>query len=429
MTVTVIVGSQWGDEGKGKITDLLARNMDVVVRYQGGNNAGHTVVIGDKVFKLHLIPSGIFFKNVLCIIGNGVVVDPSVLLQEIAELEKAKVHPRNKLKISAHAHVIMPYHKLLAAAEEQKREAGRIGTTCRGIGPCYVDKFHRRGIRIGDLFNEDLLREKLKWNIEEKTFLLKHYYKSNVRLDLKKIFKEYTGYAKEFKKLILRDSAAYINKLIDRGQRVLMEGAQGTMLDVDHGTFPYVTSSNPIAGGACIGAGIGPKKINEIIGVVKAYVTRVGGGPFPTEIEGALGEKIRERGGEYGATTGRPRRCGWFDGVLMHYSAMINGLTQLAITKLDVLDNLAEIKVCTAYTYKGQRVSDFPSDLAKLESCKPVYETFEGWQKDISQIKNFKDLPDKAKKYLKGLSQLAGVPITLVSTGAERGQIIRVKGH
>jgi len=425
MSVTVIVGTQWGDEGKGKITDLLAKNLDMVVRYQGGNNAGHTVVIKSDVFKLHLIPSGIFYPNVTCVIGNGVVIDPAVLIEEIETL-KAKGCDCNNLKVSSQAHVILPYHKLLDKAQEEKREAGRIGTTCRGIGPCYVDKFNRRGIRIEDLFNERVFREKLEWNVAEKKFQIENFYRMPVELDINKIFNEYLGYAHAIKKLVVDNSSALVGEAIKAKKKILLEGAQGTMLDVDHGTYPFVTSSNPIAGGACTGVGVGPGAIDEVMGVVKAYVTRVGGGPFPTEIEGATGDKLREIGKEYGSTTGRPRRCGWFDGVVMRHASRINGLTALAITKIDVLDGLDKINVCTAYEYEGKKINDFPTDLTKLEKCKPIYEEFPGWKQSLEDVKNYKDLPKNAKIYLDKIAEIAEAKITLVSTGAERGQIINI---
>jgi adenylosuccinate synthase len=425
MTVTVIVGTQWGDEGKGKITDLLAKDLDMVVRYQGGNNAGHTVVIGNNTFKLHLIPSGIFYKNVTCIIGNGVVIDPAVLLGEIETLQ-AQGHDCANLRISSQAHVIFPYHKLLDKAQEEKREAGRIGTTCRGIGPCYVDKFNRRGIRIEDLFNERILREKLEWNVLEKKHFIENFYKMRADLDVSKIFSEYLGYAHAIKKLVVDNSSALIDTAVKARKSILLEGAQGTMLDVDLGTYPFVTSSNPVAGGACTGAGIGPNRIDEVLGVVKAYVTRVGGGPFPTEISGETGDLLREKGKEYGSTTGRPRRCGWFDGVVMRHASRVNGLTSLAVTKIDVLDQLDKINICTAYEYEGKKIYDFPSDLAKLEKCTPVYEEYSGWKQSLADVKKFSDMPKNAKIYLEKLAEIAGAKISLISTGAERGQIIKV---
>lgn len=425
MSVTVIVGTQWGDEGKGKITDLLARDMDMVVRYQGGNNAGHTVVIKDETFKLHLIPSGIFYPNVTCVIGNGVVVDPAVLLQEIKALRGRGFDGRN-LKISAQAHLIFPYHRDLDAAQEQKHEAGRIGTTNRGIGPCYVDKFNRRGIRVGDFFHPETFRQRLEWNLKEKSFILNNFYDYKVEYNIEAIQNEYFGYFNELKELVVLESTSLIGEYIDSNKKILMEGAQGTMLDVDHGTYPYVTSSNPISGGACCGAGFGPQEIDEVIGVAKAYFTRVGGGPFPTEIEGEMENVLREKGGEYGTTTGRPRRCGWFDGVVMRHAAKVNGVTQLAVTKLDVLDSLEKIDVCTAYDYEGQRIKDFPTHIQRLEKCRPVYETLPGWRQDITKITDYQHLPANAKKYLDKLAELSEARVSLISVGAERGQIIRI---
>jgi len=365
MPVTIVAGSQWGDEGKGKITDLLSKEMDIVARYQGGNNAGHTVVIGEKVFKLHIIPSGIFYPNIKCIVGSGTVIDPAELIQELETLMAQGIDPAN-LKISAKAHVIFPYHKIIDQAQEKKREAGRIGTTSRGIGPCYVDKMNRRGIRIGDLYNEDLFKEKLIWNLKEKESMLKHFYGSEFHLDYNELLSEYLGYGRMMKKYVIEDESLIIAKAIEKNQNVLLEGAQGTMLDVDHGTYPFVTSSSPTSGGACCGLGVGPTKINDVLAIVKAYVTRVGSGPFVTEILSEVGDFLREKGGEYGATTGRPRRCGWYDAVQMKYSTRINGFTKLAITKLDVMDDLNK------------------------------------------------------------LSEYSGVPISLVSIGAERGKIIRL---
>lgn len=425
MTVSVIVGAQWGDEGKGKITDLLSKGMDMVVRYQGGNNAGHTVVIGDKTYKLHLIPSGIFYPNVTCIIGNGVVVDPSVMIDEMETLTAQGIDI-TKLKVSSRAHVIFPYHRFIDQAQEKKRESGRIGTTSRGIGPCYVDKINRRGIRIGDLYNEDAFKEKLQWNIEEKSFLLKNFYKQDFPLDFDRILSDYLGYAKMIRKNVIEDASSFISSAASKGKNILLEGAQGMMLDVDHGTYPFVTSSNPTAGGACTGCGIGPKLIDEVIGVVKAYVTRVGSGPFMTEISGGAGDFLREKGGEYGATTGRPRRCGWFDAVVLKYSSIINGFTQLAITKLDVLDELPAIKICTGYKCGDKMLETIPSDLRVLEKCIPVYEELPGWQSDTSPVKNFEDLPQNAKNYIETISKLSGIPVKMVSIGAERGKIIHI---
>ncbi|MFH1387588.1 MAG: adenylosuccinate synthase [bacterium] len=425
MTVTVIVGTQWGDEGKGKITDLLSRDMDMVVRYQGGNNAGHTVVIKDETFKLHLIPSGVFYPNVTCVIGNGVVVDPAVLLQEINSL-KERGFKLDNLKISSQAHVIMPYHRDLDAAQEKKHEAGRIGTTCRGIGPCYVDKFNRRGIRMGDFNNLDVLKQKLEWNIKEKSFQLNNFYDFKVEYNFEQILNDYLGYFNALKDMVVNESSVLINEAISVNKRILMEGAQGTMLDVDHGTYPYVTSSSPIAGGACIGAGFGPQEIDEVIGVAKAYFTRVGDGPFPTEIVGGIGDTLREKGHEYGTTTGRPRRCGWFDGVVMRHASRVNGLTQLAITKMDVLDSMEKISVCNAYNYEGKETKAFPSDLVRLAKCQPIYEELPGWREDITKITDYKHLPANAKKYIDKLAELSDAKVSLISVGAERGQIIKL---
>ncbi len=426
MPVSIIVGTQWGDEGKGKITDLLSRDMDMVVRYQGGNNAGHTVVIGNATFKLHLIPSGIFYNNVSCVIGNGVVVDPSVLLEEIESL-KSKGYSVDNLRISSQAHVIFPYHKDLDAAQEKKHEAGRIGTTNRGIGPCYVDKYNRRGIRIMDLFNQKTLKAKLEWNLAEKSFSLNKFYGMNVKYNLEEILNEYLGYAHAIKKYVVEDSIALVHDAVSKRKNILLEGAQGTMLDVDHGTYPYVTSSNPTSGGACVGSGLPPKSIESVLGVVKAYTTRVGGGPFPTETEGETGDKLRDVGHEYGATTGRPRRCGWFDGVVMRHASRVNGLTHLAVTKLDVLDSFDTINICTSYKYNGDsQTKDFPLNLDKLEICKPVYEEMPGWKQDISKVTEYSALPTNAKKYLDRLAEIADAPISMVSVGAERTQIIKL---
>lgn len=426
MTVTVIVGTQWGDEGKGKITDLLSRDMDMVVRYQGGNNAGHTVVIGDAVFKLHLIPSGIFFNDVQCVIGNGVVVDPAVLLQEIESL-KSKGYSADNLRISSQAHVIFPYHKDLDAAQEKKHEAGRIGTTCRGIGPCYVDKYNRRGVRISDLYNQKLLHQKLEWNLTEKSFALNQFYGMHVKYNLNELLNEYLGYAHAIKKYVVEDSISLVHDAVEKRKNILLEGAQGTMLDVDHGTYPYVTSSNPTSGGACVGSGLPPKSIDKVLGVVKAYVTRVGDGPFPTEISGGIGDKLREIGAEYGATTGRPRRCGWFDGVVMRHAGRVNGLTHLAVTKLDVLSSFDTLKVCTAYKSEdGKIIKDFVLNLEKLAHCEPVYEDLPGWKEDLSKVTDYKNLPVNAKKYLDKLAEISGAQISMVSVGAERSQIIRI---
>lgn len=420
MPVQVILGAQWGDEGKGKVVDLLAERADVVARYQGGANAGHTVCIGDKQYVLHLIPSGIFHPHITCVIGNGVVIDPTALMDEIAQLRAAGIDITGRLLISHNAHLIMPYHKQL----DQIREAttARIGTTGRGIGPSYIDKFARIGIRIVDLLDRDLLAQKLRTNIEEKNQILTKIY-GETKLDVDAIIHEYQEFDKQIDEYIT-DTALYLNRALKEGKRVIAEGAQGALLDVDHGTYPYVTSSNPTSGGACTGLGIPPTSIKAILGVAKAYCTRVGDGPFPTEQHGDVGERLRTTGHEFGATTGRPRRCGWFDAVALKYSAMINGIEQLAITKLDVLDMFNEIHVCIGYEYKGKRLKTCPTDVTSLERITPVYEVFEGWKSPLANVRTYANLPAKAKKYIDALSRVSEIPIWLVSVGPRRDQTI-----
>ena len=417
MSVKIIVGTQWGDEGKGKITDMLAGQVDLVVRYQGGNNAGHTVVVGDETFKLHLIPSGILYKSVCCVIGNGVVLDPEVLLQEIANLKKQGVDVTpERLKISSIAHVIMPYHKALDQAQEAKRtDDEKIGTTGRGIGPTYTDKVSRLGLRMLDLLKPERLKEKLQ----------KRFAATDLEGDIDEIVKTYSDFAKKLAPYI-EDTSLFINQAIKRGQRIIMEGAQGTMLDVDHGTYPFVTSSNPIAGASCIGAGIGPHKIDQVIGVTKAYATRVGEGPFPTEEEGETEAYLREKGCEYGTTTERPRRCGWLDLVVLRYAIRVNGITELCLTKLDVLDGLKKIKICTAYELNGERVSYLPLDLDDFSEAKPIYDELPGWEEDISAVTQYEELPINAKKYIRYIRNLAETPITLISVGSKRKQTIHL---
>ena len=420
MPVQVIVGAQWGDEGKGKIVDMLAERADIAARYQGGANAGHTVCFGDTQHILHLIPSGIFHPHITCVIGNGVVIDPTALMAEIARLRAAGVSIAGRLLISHNAHLIMPYHKQL----DQIREAtgNRIGTTGRGIGPCYIDKFTRIGIRIVDLLDRDLLAKKIKTNIEEKNQILTKIY-GETKLDVDAIIREYQEFDQTIDEYVT-DTALYLNRALKEGKRIIAEGAQGALLDIDHGTYPFVTSSNPTSGGACTGLGIPPTAVNTVVGVAKAYATRVGNGPFPTELLTGVGERIRTLGHEFGATTGRPRRCGWFDIVALKYSAMINGIEQLAITKLDVLDDFDEIQVCTGYEYKGKRLKSFPSDLSSLERITPVYETFEGWKTPLSEVRTYANLPAKARKYVEALSRHTEVPIWLVSVGPRRDQTI-----
>jgi adenylosuccinate synthase len=420
MPVQIIVGAQWGDEGKGKIVDHLSEKIDIVARYQGGANAGHTVVIGDRQYVLHLIPSGIFHPQVTCVIGNGVVIDPIALMDEIKQLQQLKIEISGRLLISHNAHLIMPYHKLLDTIREQTTE--KIGTTGRGIGPAYIDKFMRVGIRIVDLLDRDVFVTKLKRNIEEKNQILKKIY-GNPELDVDKIVNEYEEFDKQIDEYVT-DSALFLNKALREGKQILAEGAQGALLDVDHGTYPFVTSSNPTSGGACTGLGIPPTSVTSIMGVVKAYTTRVGNGPFPTEQLNEIGETLRKNGGEYGATTGRPRRCGWFDAVALRYSAMINGITHIAVTKLDVLDDFDHLKVCTGYMLNGKMLKSFPTNIRSLETLTPVYETFEGWKSPTSSIRSFNDLPAKARIYLNALASFTGTKLQIVSVGPRRDQTI-----
>lgn len=424
MANVIVIGAQWGDEGKGKITDLLSRSADVVVRYQGGNNAGHTVVVGDRTFKLHLIPSGILYPKTECIIANGTVIDPKVLLQEVDRLTELGISTDN-LFIAQTAHVTMPYHCVLDRAAEEQRAEHKIGTTGRGIGPTYADKAERVGIRIMDLVDAKRMPKKLRWAIEQKNIVLQKLYNLEP-LDVDAIIEEYRGYADRLRPYVV-DASLKIDAAIRERRNILFEGAQGTLLDLDHGTYPYVTSSNPVAGGACIGAGVGPTCIDRVIGVAKAYTTRVGEGPFPTELHDDIGAHIGDRGAEFGTTTGRKRRCGWFDGVIGRYAVRINGLDCLAVTKLDVLDDLEEIKVCTAYELDGQVVRDFPSDARAFARAVPIYETLAGWKQSTSECKNVEDLPEAAKTYLKFLADLMEIPIAIISLGASRGQTIIVE--
>jgi adenylosuccinate synthase len=422
MSVTILVGSQWGDEGKGKIVDILSEKFDIVTRYQGGANAGHTVAIGDKQFVLHLIPSGILREGVICVIGNGVVIDPTALLDEIALLEKNNIKVEGRLYISHNAHLIMPYHKLLDSISESGEN--KIGTTGRGIGPCYIDKYARKGIKIVDLLNRKVLEEKIRENLKEKNNLLTKIY-SHSELDVEEIIKQYVEFDKKIDQYV-KDVPAFLNEAIAEGKSILLEGAQGALLDVDHGTYPYVTSSSPTSGGACTGSGIPPTKIDSVIGIVKAYTTRVGLGPFPTELLNEEGEKLRKIGAEYGATTGRPRRCGWFDSFLVRYSAMINGIDSVAVTKLDVLSAFDEIKVCVGYELNGKLLKSFPTDVERLNAVKPVYEKLPGWKKDISSCLSFSELPTETKDYLKFIAEKSGIKINIVSVGPKRQQTFSV---
>lgn len=422
MPVTVIIGAQWGDEGKGKVVDLLAPQMDIVARYQGGANAGHTIKWGDESFVLHLIPSGIFHSNVTCVIGNGVVIDPVALMDEIGQIERLGYPVGDRLKISHNAHLIMPYHKALDEARERWREAEAIGTTGRGIGPAYVDKFARSGIRVVDLLDRDNLRRKLTAAIEEKNVILEAVY-GGAGLDVDEIVDEYVEFDNHIDPYVT-DTASFLQDALDEGKNILAEGAQGALLDVDHGTYPYVTSSHPTSGGACTGLGIPPTSINRIIGIVKAYSTRVGNGPFPTELLDETGARLRAEGQEFGATTGRPRRCGWLDLVALRYTSRLNGFTELAITKLDVMAGLDELKVCTAYRIDGKETTRFPTDLTKLEKVEPVYETLSGFHGDLSSARDLASLPETAATYLRYISDWLGVPVSVVGTGPKREETL-----
>lgn len=422
MSNIVIVGTQWGDEGKGKVVDLLAEHADMVVRFQGGNNAGHTMVVEGEQFISHLVPSGIL-QGKTCLIGNGLVVDPALLLEEIDYLSSKGVDMSpDKLKISEKAHLIMPYHRAIDNARERMKGDKKIGTTGRGIGPCYEDKATRRGVRFVELLNQVVFREKVATILDEKNFYLKHYMDAET-LALEPILAEYSSYAERLAPYVTNVSVVLSDGMQSGGQ-VLFEGAQGTHLDIDHGTYPYVTSSSTVAGNACSGSGVGPGKITDIIGIVKAYTTRVGEGPFPSELFDDVGAAIQQKGVEFGATTGRKRRCGWLDTVILENAARLNSLSGLAITKLDVLGGLAEIKICTAYDYEGQRLEHFPADLNVLAACKPVYETHPGWDEDISGIRAYDDLPENARKYLERIQELAATPIQIVSVGPGRDETI-----
>ncbi len=421
MPVSVILGTQWGDEGKGKIVDLLSEDYDIIARYQGGANAGHTIVLNEKKYVLHLIPSGILHPHSICVIGNGVVIDPVALMEEIQMLENEGIQVRNRLFISHKAHLIMPYHKLIDQISESKSQKA-IGTTGRGIGPSYIDKFSRVGIRIVDLLDHSGFEQKLRQNIEANNQVLRKLYDYD-ELNIEEIIDKYL----EFDKLIdpfIKDTTYLLNNAIKEGKNILAEGAQGAMLDVDHGTYPFVTSSNPTVGGACTGLGIPPTAINKVIGVVKAYTTRVGNGPFPTELEDETGELLRKQGAEFGATTGRPRRCGWLDLPQLTYSTMINGITHIAITKIDVLSGIEQIKVCKGYKINNAVTSNFPADLPSFEKVECVFDTLDGWQPFDCNVKNFDDLPINLRKYIDYITQQTGVPVNIISLGADREKTI-----
>ncbi|WP_123054883.1 adenylosuccinate synthase [Clostridium sp. JN-1] len=425
MSAFIVLGAQWGDEGKGKMTDYLAKSAEVVVRFQGGNNAGHTVEVGDKQYKLHLIPSGILYEDKLNIIGNGVVLDPKSLFEEISYLEGlgVKVTPEN-LMISDRAQVVMPYHRVLDGVKEKSRGKNDIGTTGKGIGPCYTDKAERSGIRVCDLMHTEVFEEKLKHNIEMKNDIITKVFGGNA-LNFVDIYNEYLEYSKKLKPFV-KDISVEVYKNIKSGKKVLFEGAQGTLLDIDYGTYPYVTSSNTIAGGVCTGAGVGPTMISNIVGIAKAYTTRVGKGPFPTELFDETGDWIREKGHEYGVTTGRARRCGWLDLVILKTSARISGLTSFAVTKIDTLAGLEKVKVCVGYKMDGKVIDYVPASLEDLAKCEPIYEELDGWDESIENARTYEDLPENAKAYLKKIEELTETKVSIVSVGPKRDQTIKV---
>ena len=426
MANVAIIGAQWGDEGKGKVVDLFTHEADIIVRFQGGNNAGHTLVVDGEKTVLHLVPSGALHPNKLCVIGNGVVVDPEVLIEEIDSL-KAEGHlaSDDQLRISEQAHVIMPYHKAIDLARERLRGKGKIGTTGRGIGPAYEDKVARVGIRFVDLLEEDTFRDKLQRNIEEKNFYLKAILNEKA-LDFNAIHDRYGSYREKLKRYVT-NTGLLLDEKMRAGKRVLFEGAQGTLLDVDHGTYPYVTSSSTITGGACSGSGVGPQSIQQVIGISKAYTTRVGSGPFPTELHGPEGETLRREGAEFGATTGRSRRCGWFDAVGVRHAVRMNGMTGIALTKLDVLTSFKKIPICTGYRYQGQSISEFPASTKVMQQAEPVYEEIEGWNEPLDNARQFSDLPKSAQKYVRRIEEVIGSEIILVSVGPGREQTILIK--
>ena len=424
MPAVVLLGAQWGDEGKGKATDLLGDRVDYVVRYQGGNNAGHTVVIGDQKYALHLLPSGILSPNVIPVIGNGVVIDPAVLLQEIKDLNERGINT-SKLKISTNAHLITPYHRTIDKVSERFLGKSKIGTTGRGIGPAYADKINRIGIRVQDLFDQSILKQKIEAALHDKNqILVKVFNRKGITVD--EVINEYLGFAEALKPYVT-DTSLLLDKALQQGKVVLLEGSQGTLLDVDHGTYPFVTSSNPTAGGASTGSGIGPTKITRVIGILKAYTTRVGSGPFPTELFDEDGESLRKTGGEVGVTTGRNRRCGWFDAPIARYAVRVNGLTDFFLTKLDVLTGWEEIPVCVAYEIDGERVEELPASQSDFHHAKPIYEYLPGWKEDISMAKSVADLPKNAQEYVKFLEKISGAPMSAIGVGPGRDETIVVR--
>ncbi|MET3575895.1 adenylosuccinate synthase [Bhargavaea ullalensis] len=424
MPSVVVVGTQWGDEGKGKITDFLSEHAEVISRYQGGNNAGHTIIFGGETYKLHLIPSGIFYEEKTSVIGNGMVVDPKALVQELEGLQARGVRTDN-LRISNRAHVILPYHIKLDEVEELRKGDNKIGTTGKGIGPAYMDKAGRIGIRIADLLDKEVFEEKLSRNLAEKNRLLEKFYETG-GFTVEEILDEYYDYGQKIAQYVT-DTSKVLNDALDEGRRVLFEGAQGVMLDIDQGTYPFVTSSNPVAGGVTIGAGVGPTKIDHVVGVCKAYTSRVGDGPFPTELFDEVGNQIREVGKEYGTTTGRPRRIGWFDTVVVRHARRVSGLTDLTVNSIDVLTGLDTVKLCTAYRYNGELLTEYPANLRILDQCEPVYEEMPGWHEDITGCRSLDELPETARHYLERIAQLTGVQISIFSVGPDRTQTNIIK--
>ena len=417
-----VIGAQWGDEGKGKIVDLLTPNFSIVARYQGGHNAGHTVLVRGTKFVLHLIPSGILHPGVSCVIGNGVVVDPEALFQEVETLARHGIEVGDRLRISDKAHVILAYHRDLDLLHEARRGDQKIGTTSRGIGPAYEDKIGRRGIRVGDLFDAESLAEQVRENVKARNRLV-----GDSTLEWQPLFDALVALGERMRPWVT-DVSVFLAAALKDGRRIMFEGAQGTLLDIDHGTYPSVTSSNSTAGGACTGLGIGPRAVNGVLGVAKAYTTRVGGGPLPTELSGVMAERLREGGQEYGASTGRPRRCGWYDAVAVRYAVRVNGLDSLALTKLDVLDGLPQIDVCTAYRCGDRVLGDFPGDIRVLAACTPVYETLPGWSSPTRGVRRYEDLPEEARRYVARLEEISNVPVGIISTGSDREDTIFREG-
>jgi len=424
MSSVVVVGTQWGDEGKGKITDFLSQNAEVVTRYQGGDNAGHTIVFDGVRYSLHLVPSGIFFEDKICVLGNGMVINPKSFIKEAAYLKEYDVSLDN-LRISNRAHVILPYHIKLDELQEEEKGIYKIGTTKKGIGPAYMDKAARSGIRIADLLDKDTFYKKLSQNVKEKNRLFEKVYEVEP-FDIDEIYEEYYEYGQQMAKYVC-DTSVVLNDALDEGKRVLFEGAQGVMLDIDQGTYPFVTSSNPVAGGVTIGSGVGPTKIDRVVGVSKAYTTRVGDGPIPTELTNEIGDHIREVGREYGTTTGRPRRVGWFDSVVVRHARRVSGITDLSLNSIDVLSGIERLKICTAYKYRGEIIHEFPANLDILAECEPVYEELPGWTEDITGVRNLDELPANARHYLERISQLTKIPIAIFSVGPDREQTNVIK--